>query len=713
MVIRRRFVRQNPLPDSTNPLELEAAARETAISNALAQQSSLRSGLYTTESTLPIPTNWKAHDTQFARLTGPDGFEFQLQETPVAIQTFNRQKEAELFDRGINQVGGKGSMIISPVGDNKQTYAAYREADGTTHIVKHTRVPGNDPFTGEPIEVLDQWVETYLPKTPKEYPSTASGIQGYTDPATEARMLGLAGITPEMVAYPAPKPTIDQLHDAIWADSPSIQPTQRNYYRPLADSGNPRPILRTEVRIAKGIPQPPASVPTWMNQERPDALPPSALLDPVFNNVIDPNTLEVTPAQSALDLIKLKEQNRLQVGADQLRLNLEATAPVPFDYIRQIRDTDQRDIDLSRVTTTPDPYLPGSAPPQYVASTSGPIMVDPHRGEVLYKPDAMYDPSTGEVVYGKNVRLNESMPGVQERTGFWDNVWTGLKTGYGYTTGIEPGKSSNFSMPAFAMALPKYRQELTDRMDIERLAPVGRFAGVVGGVIGDIANFGTQHLTWRMHPMDVYGSELVPRAVESATGLDRHKNKPQLKRYMIPLGVAGGIATHALSNNINFGTILDPDQAGRVEGFRAATSTYENPTEVTSYPGALYQTMMVGNTPYLLPWEQFHRERPDVSYDQYQAYQEYLWGNHDLQILGGLVKATDENIDAPTDAAWYDPRQYEARIAGYRITPLGLVGGLGTLALGTHMIRNNLARQRAANRRRVVVNPNQVATTPQ
>jgi len=188
-------------------------------------------------------------------------------------------------------------------------------------------------------------------------------------------------------------------------------------------------------------------------------------------------------------------------------------------------------------------------------------------------------------------------------------------------------------------------------------------AVLAGRIARDLTGLGTVSLTWNMHPMDI-ASTVARQAGE---------------RMGVPLGmaqlagVAAGLGLSVGSGNFN---PTNFEEGGRATGFRSLNPDPLDPTQSTS-PVVEYglDRLFFGRTGYLLPYEQFHKERPDVSYQEYVDYQDYL---KDKGLLG-LVKADPDGIDGP-----------EARILGYRVTPTGIAAAAlagGSVLAGTKFFR--------------------------
>jgi hypothetical protein len=182
-----------------------------------------------------------------------------------------------------------------------------------------------------------------------------------------------------------------------------------------------------------------------------------------------------------------------------------------------------------------------------------------------------------------------------------------------------------------------------------------------GRIAGDITGAGTRKFLWNMHPEDfvnTYGKNRL----EAITSID-----PATRRTLA-WGAAGALGV--LSGNYN---PLNFAEGGRAAGFQAVTPTEDDPRKsenaVMDY---LVYRGMLGRSGRLLPWEEFHEERPEIDYDKYEAYKKYL---SDPGVLG-LVKGTLDGIDGP-----------EARVMGYRITPEGALGAAAVLGAGMYFGR--------------------------
>lgn len=118
--------------------------------------------------------------------------------------------------------------------------------------------------------------------------------------------------------------------------------------------------------------------------------------------------------------------------------------------------------------------------------------------------------------------------------------------------------------------------------------------------------------------------------------------------HLMSLGIPTGIA-------INTGLgLMTP--FGGAEGYKAAIPSDEDPTVTDNVLLEIGQKYLLGSTGKLLPYSQFSQIRPDVSPEEYRAYQAFKY-NKELDLNpfddgqftapGGVIKTTDEGIHGP------------------------------------------------------------------
>lgn len=195
-----------------------------------------------------------------------------------------------------------------------------------------------------------------------------------------------------------------------------------------------------------------------------------------------------------------------------------------------------------------------------------------------------------------------------------------------------------------------------------------------GGIVGDIGGHGTQKLFWGIHPLDAL-TTYVP------TFIKEHIN-PDASNFVLR-GTTGvlGASTGAMVGSGMFNP-LNFSEGGRGRGRQATSPDEYDPRRSTS-PVADYilGQVMLGRQGRLLPWEQFHQEMPEVDYETYQHYKDWLSGRTDDWVNDmtlGLVKADAQGLTEP-----------ELRVLGFPVTPSGIAGAtIG--GVGAYSVLNNL-----------------------
>jgi hypothetical protein len=120
----------------------------------------------------------------------------------------------------------------------------------------------------------------------------------------------------------------------------------------------------------------------------------------------------------------------------------------------------------------------------------------------------------------------------------------------------------------------------------------------------------------------------------------RNYTPGMVQALAIPTGVA-----------INSGLgLLTP--FGGYEGYKAALPSEEDPTKTSNVVGEVALKYMMGKTGNLLPYNEFVKVRPDVSRDEYNAYQAFKYDKSedynpldgDFSIGGGALRGTSDGI---------------------------------------------------------------------
>ena len=144
------------------------------------------------------------------------------------------------------------------------------------------------------------------------------------------------------------------------------------------------------------------------------------------------------------------------------------------------------------------------------------------------------------------------------------------------------------------------------------------------------------------------GSRLLPKKGysfdEDGTLFKRNFEPGDKAALLIPTGIA-----------INAGLgLLSP--FGGTQGFKAAVPSEEDPTKTDNVLAEVATKYFLGRTGNLLPYDEFSKVRPDVSPEEYKAYQAFKYDNRldlnpfdDGQVVApaGIVKYTNEGILGP------------------------------------------------------------------
>ena len=159
---------------------------------------------------------------------------------------------------------------------------------------------------------------------------------------------------------------------------------------------------------------------------------------------------------------------------------------------------------------------------------------------------------------------------------------------------------------------------------------------------------------------------------DDAGDLQKRNYSPGMVQALaIPTGVA-----------INSGLgLLTP--TGGYEGYKAALPSEEDPTKTSNVVGEVALKYMMGKTGNLLPYNEFVKVRPDVSRDEYNAYQAFKYDkaedynplDGDFSIGGGALRGTSDGIHGAE--LQFLGRSLPATTAGvpYLAALAGTVGG--------------------------------------
>tara|TARA_R100000458_G_scaffold29727_1_gene27267 strand:+ start:7113 stop:8327 length:1215 start_codon:yes stop_codon:yes gene_type:complete len=219
-------------------------------------------------------------------------------------------------------------------------------------------------------------------------------------------------------------------------------------------------------------------------------------------------------------------------------------------------------------------------------------------------------------------------------------------------------------------------------------ATLGRKLGSgMGTLIADIMQDGARNIWWFLNAPQALAQLVTLQAVSEGTnaaekkalGVDQlpyEMKKPTFRRKGMRLAatlpaVAG--ISYAIGN------------VGRQDGYKAIIPDENDPRKSADPVSEILSRYFLGRTGRLLPYNEFIKERPDVSPEQYKNYKQYLFSGM------SPVKATTEGIHGP-----------EVTFLGKSIPLTTGVLPLVAAAAGGYRGSRNAATRLRANRKKAV-----------
>lgn len=160
---------------------------------------------------------------------------------------------------------------------------------------------------------------------------------------------------------------------------------------------------------------------------------------------------------------------------------------------------------------------------------------------------------------------------------------------------------------------------------------------LAGVTTADLATEGLRNIWWFLNAPQAVGSLATLAAVHQAGKTfmdDRHKEErgPLLRNRNLRLATA--VPAVALAS-LGIGNVM------RNPGYSAVLPHEVDKTKTVDPLGEAAARFFLGRTGELLPYDEFYKERPDVSKGEYDAYKAYLFGN------ASPIKATLDGIHGP------------------------------------------------------------------
>ena len=205
--------------------------------------------------------------------------------------------------------------------------------------------------------------------------------------------------------------------------------------------------------------------------------------------------------------------------------------------------------------------------------------------------------------------------------------------------------------------LEEFRQARADDVDLRRSTiEVGRVAAPGGGevdlgpgnyrakaaqaagVIGaDLASDGMRNIWWFLNAPQAVAQVAMFQGMRDAAknnvGLSGlHERESLLRNRNLRMAAA---APAWIAMSMGIGNFM------RQPGYKAVVPDAENPTETANAAVELANRYFLGRTGSLLPYDEFVKERPDVSRSEYIAYKRYLFSGN------SPIKATMDGIQGP------------------------------------------------------------------
>lgn len=165
-------------------------------------------------------------------------------------------------------------------------------------------------------------------------------------------------------------------------------------------------------------------------------------------------------------------------------------------------------------------------------------------------------------------------------------------------------------------------------------AKAAQAAGVIGA---DLASDGMRNIWWFLNAPQAVAQvamfQGMREAAKNNVGLSGlHERESLLRNRNLRMAAA---APAWIAMSMGIGNFM------RQPGYKATLPDPTNPTETANPIGELANRYFLGRAGSLLPYEEFVKERPDVSLSEYNAYKNYLFANK------SPIKGTLDGISGP------------------------------------------------------------------
>lgn len=218
----------------------------------------------------------------------------------------------------------------------------------------------------------------------------------------------------------------------------------------------------------------------------------------------------------------------------------------------------------------------------------------------------------------------------------------------------------------------------------------GKWGYHLGAIKADITGSGTKSLLWNIFPLEQLNKVGNERTINEKindtwkeSGISK-KSNPTVKIRPDKMTTAQAATTMWLTGEMALisGGNYNPfniSEGMRAAGTEALSPDEEDPRKSTSPVSDMAQRTLFFRKGRILPWEEYHQEKPNVSYGDYQRYKNWSYGKTNdpvSDVTMGLVKVTPSNADG----------QAEINMMGVSATPLSLAAtGATYYALNKHL----------------------------
>ena len=155
---------------------------------------------------------------------------------------------------------------------------------------------------------------------------------------------------------------------------------------------------------------------------------------------------------------------------------------------------------------------------------------------------------------------------------------------------------------------------------------------VLGTIAADIASDGMRNIWWFINAPQALANLVADQNVQRAGNEILGRQSPIIKNRATRMAAT---LPAVLATSVGVGNVM------REEGYKAVLPSDEDPRQSSNAAAELGARYFLGRTGGLLPYDEFVKERPDVSREEYNNYKNYLFANK------SPVKASLDGIHGP------------------------------------------------------------------